>query len=174
MALDAIFRPDFQPDSEPCPCSRAEALAQFGQLLAADSPKFKIVEISGGRWSGKTMVLQDFAERAVRAGWRVAAGSATSSQAGTAFGAFGEALNELIESVAAELRLVLLPVHARWLAEVFPALETSPPPLRPAGPGDLYKVLNAIGKLIDNFGGGGGSETFVSAGGAFGGSCFST
>jgi DNA-binding CsgD family transcriptional regulator/tetratricopeptide (TPR) repeat protein len=149
VALDAIFRPDFEPDSEPCPRSRAEALAEFGEVLVRDSPKFKVVEISGDRWSGKTMVLQDFADLAIKAGWRVAAGSATSSQAGTAFGAFGEALNELIGSFAAEIAPIFPPVHVRCLAEIFPALETSPQPPQPVGSANLYKVLNAIGKLID-------------------------
>ena len=134
MVLDTIFRPDFAPDREPCPRSRAEALAEFKKVLATDSPKLKVIEISGDRWSGKTMVLQDFAELAVKTGWRVAAGSATSSRAGTAFGAFGEALNELIDGVPPELRPIVPPVHVRWLAEIFPALETGPQPPPPSGP----------------------------------------
>lgn len=149
MALAVNFRPDFGRDAEPCPRSRAETLAEFEDMLAGDTAAFKVVALSGDRWSGKTTVLQDFAERAIKAGWQVAAGSAMSSQAGTAFGAFGEALNELIGSLAPELAPILPPVHARWLAEIFPALEMSPQQSARAGSADLYKVLNAIGKLIE-------------------------
>ena len=149
MALAVNFRPDFGPDAEPCPRSRAETLAEFEQMLARDKAAFKVITLSGDRWSGKTTVLQNFAERAIKAGWQVAAGSAMSSQAGMAFGAFGEALNELIGSSAPELAPILPPVHARWLAEIFPALEMSPQPSDRAGSADMYKVLNAIGKLIE-------------------------
>jgi DNA-binding CsgD family transcriptional regulator len=148
MALDVMFRPDFEPAVEPRPRSRSEALADFGEVLVRLNPKFTLIEVSGDRWSGKTTVMQDFADLATGAGWQVAAGSATSSKAGTAFGAFGEALNELIGSVAAELAPAFPPVHQRWLAGIFPALETSPQPAQAVGSADLYKVLNAIGTLI--------------------------
>jgi DNA-binding CsgD family transcriptional regulator len=152
LALDPIFRPDFESEGEFPRHSQAEALAELEAVLLRRDPKVAMIEVSGDRWSGKTTLLQDFADSAARAGWRVAAGSATSSRTGTAFGAFGEALSELIDTRAGELAAILPAGHARWLAEIFPALATSTPPARPTRPGDQHNVLSAIRKLIEILG----------------------
>jgi DNA-binding NarL/FixJ family response regulator len=152
VALGTVFRPDAESAGQYRLCSRAEAMTDFERLLIRQNPRFRIVELSGDRWSGKTALLQDFADLAVRSGWQVGAGSATPAQAGTPLGVFGEALSEVIGTVATELRSVFPSACLSWLAAIIPGLETTVPPAQPAGRDDQYQVLQVLGRVIDLLG----------------------
>ncbi|MFF2601359.1 AAA family ATPase [Streptomyces californicus] len=148
---NVLFRQDFATAIEPHPevaRSRADTHAEFEWLLREDSDRCAVVEISGGRWSGKTALLADVARTAGSLGWQVAVGSATSPLPGVPFGAFVDALNPLIDQHRDDLVAGCPSAHARWLGGVFPALATALPSARPTDPAELYHVFHAIRGLV--------------------------
>jgi DNA-binding CsgD family transcriptional regulator len=148
---NALFRQDFATGIEPYPDvarSRADTIAEFEWLLREDAGRCAVVEISGGRWSGKTALLADVARTAGSLGWQVAVGSATSPLPGVPFGAFVDALNPLIGQHRDDLVAGCPAAHARWLGGVFPALATALPSARPTDPAELYHVFHAIRGLV--------------------------
>lgn len=89
MALDLAFRLNIEHGSGVGTYSQADALAVLEEILFERRSKLTTVELCGDRWSGKTTLLKDFADIAVKAGFRVAAGSA--AIAGIPFAAFVDA-----------------------------------------------------------------------------------
>jgi len=147
VALDVAFQLDVEHDPDTGTYQHADALAALQEILSVRRPGFTMVELCGDRWSGKTTLLKDFADIAVQAGWRLAAGSAAATR--VPFAAFVDALNEPLCRMTAELDVLRDSGHQPWLGEIFPALLCPTQSARPIAPGKMYHIFHAIRGLIE-------------------------
>ncbi|MFG3510414.1 LuxR C-terminal-related transcriptional regulator [Streptomyces sp. NPDC047821] len=151
MTLGSALVPQGHTDDSPPPVVRGgEDLAGRLGLGAGTPGTASVVEIVGGRWSGKTTLLADLTRTAQSHGWTVASATAAPGRRDTPFGLFVDALDALVERFDPDRLGGRAPDHLARLAPFFPAVAaTAAPPAGPAAPGDPYYVCRALRALVE-------------------------
>ncbi|WP_067798530.1 helix-turn-helix transcriptional regulator [Actinomadura formosensis] len=149
MALDVMLPLDLEAATDVSTYRHDDALAELESILTERSGGLSAIELRGDRWSGKTTLLKDFALTAAKAGWPVAAGSASTSR--IPFAALIDAFDGPLGGLADTSPALRGPGGDYGLAEIFPSLG----PASASGPrslGGTYGVFRGVRQLIETLG----------------------
>lgn len=134
--------------TSPLPARGAKEIVTALGLGAAGVTGGQAVEITGGRWSGKTTLLEGLCSVAAGHGWTVAASTASPAMAQAPFGLFVEALEDLVEHMDPDRLDGYGSGQAAWLAPLFPVLATTARDVLPPVPADTYRIWRSMRALL--------------------------
>ncbi|MFG1972810.1 AAA family ATPase [Nonomuraea fuscirosea] len=122
--------------------------ADLAAVLDGTATGVRVIEVSGEAGVGKTRLLGEITGYARDHGWTVVSNISGTAPRDLPFGAFADALDDILAFCGDGLVAGFSYEHVRWLAGTFPALATAAPGADPREFKELYHAFHAVRGLL--------------------------